>query len=147
MYQSQNCWQLIKTHWDFWFLQSGPINWERRSRGPSGSEGNWCQNSSQHSNSWMLKSLIKTEVVFTYRLIQSKCYMNSVSRFSHVQLLVTPRTSLPSSSVHGISQARILEWVAISSSRGSSRARDQTLVSCMHADSLLSEPEPLGAHR
>ena len=30
---------------------------------------------------------------------------------------------------HGISQARILEWVAISSSRGSSQARDQALVS------------------
>ena len=36
--------------------------------------------------------------------------------------------SLPGS-VHGISQARILEWVAISSSRGSSRPRDQTCVS------------------
>ena len=34
--------------------------------------------------------------------------------------------SLPGSSVHGIFQARILEWVAISSSRGSSRTRDQT---------------------
>ena len=32
----------------------------------------------------------------------------------------------PGSSVHGISQARILEWVAISSSRGSSRPRDWT---------------------
>ena len=32
--------------------------------------------------------------------------------------------SLPGSSVHDISQARILEWVAISSSRGSSRPRD-----------------------
>ena len=32
--------------------------------------------------------------------------------------------SLPGSSVHGILQARILEWVAISSSRGSSRPRD-----------------------
>ena len=37
--------------------------------------------------------------------------------------------SLPGSSVHGISQARILEWVAMSSSRGSSQPRDQTLVS------------------
>ena len=37
---------------------------------------------------------------------------------------------LPSSSVHRIFQARILEWVAISSSRGSSRARDRTLTSC-----------------
>ena len=32
--------------------------------------------------------------------------------------------SPPSSSVHGILQARILEWVAISFSRGSSQPRD-----------------------
>ena len=37
--------------------------------------------------------------------------------------------SLPGSSVHGILQARILEWVAISSYRGSSRSRDRTRVS------------------
>ena len=37
--------------------------------------------------------------------------------------------SPPGSSVHGILQARILEWVAISFSRGSSRPRDQTQVS------------------
>ena len=34
-------------------------------------------------------------------------------------------------SVHGILQARILEWVVISSSRGSSQPKDQTLDSCM----------------
>ena len=39
--------------------------------------------------------------------------------------------SPPSSSVHGIFQARVLEWVAISFSRGSSRPRDQTQVSCI----------------
>ena len=38
--------------------------------------------------------------------------------------------SLPGSSVHGILQARILEWVAIPSSRGSSWLRDWTRVSC-----------------
>ena len=38
--------------------------------------------------------------------------------------------SMPGSSVHGISQARILEWVAISFSKGSSRPRDWTRVSC-----------------
>ena len=38
--------------------------------------------------------------------------------------------SPPGSSVHEIFQARILEWAAISSSRGSSRPRDQTRVSC-----------------
>ena len=37
--------------------------------------------------------------------------------------------SLPGSSVHGIFQARILEWVAISFSRGSSRPRNRTQVS------------------
>ena len=37
--------------------------------------------------------------------------------------------SLPDSSIHGIFQARILEWVAISFSRGSFRPRDQTRVS------------------
>ena len=37
--------------------------------------------------------------------------------------------SLPDSSVHGILQARILEWVAIPFSRGSSRPRDQTQIS------------------
>ena len=37
--------------------------------------------------------------------------------------------SPPGSSVHGIFQARILEWVAISSSRGSSRPRDRTQIS------------------
>ena len=37
--------------------------------------------------------------------------------------------SPPASSVHGILQAQILEWVAISSSRGSSRPRDRTSVS------------------
>jgi len=34
-------------------------------------------------------------------------------------------------SVHGILQARIPEWVAISFSRGSLRSRDQTWVSCI----------------
>ena len=39
--------------------------------------------------------------------------------------------SPPGSSVHGILQARILEWVAISFSRGSSWLRDWTQVSCI----------------
>ena len=39
--------------------------------------------------------------------------------------------SRPGSSVHGISQARIVEWVAISFSRGCSRPRDQNRISCI----------------
>ena len=39
--------------------------------------------------------------------------------------------SPPGSSVHGISQERIMEWVAMPSSRGSSRPRDRTHISCV----------------
>ena len=50
---------------------------------------------------------------------------------SHVQLFVTPWTvySLPGFSVHEIFQAKILEWVAMPSSRGSSQSGDWTQVS------------------
>ena len=39
--------------------------------------------------------------------------------------------SPPGSSVHGVSQARILKWVAISSSRGSFQPRNRTHISCI----------------
>ena len=39
--------------------------------------------------------------------------------------------SLPDSSVHGILQARISEWIAIPFSRGSSQPRDHTWISCI----------------
>ena len=39
--------------------------------------------------------------------------------------------SLPGSSVHGIFQVRILEWVTISFSKGSSQPRNRTSVSCV----------------
>ena len=49
-----------------------------------------------------------------------------------VQLFVTPKDCSPAGpSVHGISQARILEWVAIPFSRGSSQPRDWIQVSCI----------------
>ena len=56
--------------------------------------------------------------------------------------------SPPSSSVHGILQARILEWVAMPSSRGSSQPRGQTSISwssCIAGGFFTAEPwgEPL----
>ena len=48
--------------------------------------------------------------------------------------------SLPGSTIHGISQARILEWVAISFFRESSQARDQTHVSCIAGRFFTTEP-------
>ena len=46
--------------------------------------------------------------------------------------------SLPGFSVHGILQARILEWVTISFSRGSSRPWDRTQVSCFGGRCFMS---------
>ena len=43
---------------------------------------------------------------------------------------------LSGSSIHGISQARILEWVAISFSRASSQARDRICVFCIDSQIL-----------
>jgi len=40
----------------------------------------------------------------------------------------------------GILQGKIVEWVAMPSSRASSQPRDQTQVFTLQADSLLSEP-------
>ena len=48
--------------------------------------------------------------------------------------------SPPGSSVHGIFQARILEWVAIFSSRESSQSRDHTWVSCIIGEFFITEP-------
>ena len=48
--------------------------------------------------------------------------------------------SLPGSSVPGIFQARILEWVASPFSRGSSWPRDQTHVSCIGRWFFTAEP-------
>ena len=65
---------------------------------------------------------------------------------AHAQSCLTlcnPMDYSPSdSSVHGILQARILEWVAISLSQGSSQPRDRTCVSC--AGRRFFTPAPHG---
>ena len=53
------------------------------------------------------------------------CVLVALSRMT----LQPMNCSQPGSSVHGILQARILEWIAIPFSRGSSWPRDRTLVS------------------
>ena len=69
-----------------------------------------------------------------------------VSMNMHVQslqlcLTVQPMDAAhPDSSVHGISQAGILERIAMPSSRGSSQLRDQTWVSCIAGRFFTAEP-------
>ena len=55
----------------------------------------------------------------------------NVSVTNSCPTLYNPMDCLPGSSVNGILQARILEWVAIPFSRGSSQSRDQTWVTCI----------------
>ena len=56
----------------------------------------------------------------------------ALQSLSRVRLFCVPRhCSLPCFPVRGILQARVLEWVVLSFSRGSSQPRDQTHVSCI----------------
>ena len=59
---------------------------------------------------------------------------------SHPPLCDIMDCSLPGSSVHGISQARILEQIAISFSRGSSRPRDWTSAPALAGRLFTTEP-------
>ena len=75
---------------------------------------------------WILYQGATREVLSSANLL---CVCKSLSC---VWLFVTPMDcSPPGSSIHGIFQARILEWVAISFSRRSSWPRDGTRVSCI----------------
>ena len=96
-----------------------------------------------------------TKLHFTYMFIclssslEDKLYKHFVvaQSLSHVQLFCDPvDCSPPGSSVHGISQARILEWIAIFSPRASSPPRDQTCLSCLAGGFLTTEPprKPFG---
>ena len=82
-------------------------------------------------------SVVATEfekVIFHSNLKERQCQeCSSESEVAQsCQTLCDPKDgNLPGSEVHGIFQARILEWAAISFSRGSSQPRDRTRVSCI----------------
>ena len=64
--------------------------------------------------------------------------------FQSCQILCDPTDgSPPGSPVHGILQARILDWIAFPSSRGSSQPRDRApgLSPALQEDSLPAEPQ------
>ena len=67
---------------------------------------------------WLV--LNKLNIELSYEVLAAQSYLT----------LCNPMDCSPSgSSIHGTLQARILEWVAILFSRGSSQPRDQTQVS------------------
>ena len=74
------------------------------------------------------EAYLKSNVIFPSYIKDCEiCCARMLSCFSHVQLFAT-LWSPPGSSVHGIFQARIMDWVAIPSARGSSGPRDRTWV-------------------
>ena len=73
-------------------------------------------------------------------IIQCMCVC-MCSFFQSCLTLCDPMDCSPQGfSIHGIFQARILEWVAISSYRESSWARDQTCISCIAGRFFTAEP-------
>ena len=81
--------------------------------------------------------------MYSYKINKSwrRTTFVAVSSQSHVQLFVNPMAcSPPGSSVCGISQARVLEWVATSFFRGSFGPRDGTCVSRIAGEFFTAEP-------
>ena len=107
---------------------------------------------------WIQRKLLgsKTHIYYKKRkllyrpdLLKLFCWcdplVSSVQSLSRVWHFANPM-NLPGSSANGIAQARILEWVAISFSKGSSWPRDRTHVpcgSCIGRQIFLTT-EPLG---
>ena len=84
---------------------------------------------------WPKKTLVQFMSENVLPVISSGCLMVYESESEVTQSCPTPcdpmDCSLPGSSTHGIFQARILEWGAISFSRRSSQPRDWTWISCI----------------
>ena len=65
---------------------------------------------------WFLSLSVFLKFIYTMKVkVKAKSYLTLCDHMDY---------SLPGSSIHGLSQARILEWIAISSSGGYSPPRD-----------------------
>jgi len=99
-----------------------------------------CRKTCHHLDKTSQK-LVQWVLNFTYFYFSSWTMLVWVlSLFSHVWLCDAEHCSSPGSSVEGTLQARILEWVPMPSSRGPSRPRDQTHVSCIAIGFFTAEP-------
>ena len=91
----------------------------------------WCEGENRgRGNGWTPAQGGEGRVPYT------SCRCCALSRLT----LCSPRTAPPGSSLHGISQARLPERVAISYSRGSSQPRDWTCVSCIGGQIFTATP-------
>ena len=98
-------------------------------------DGLWAESCSRLCFLLGSSQLTRGETCVSFSLeVQLVCILpppvrSEVKFLSCVRLCNPMDCSLPGSSIHGIFQARVLEWVAISFSRGSSLPRDRTQVS------------------
>ena len=98
--------------------------------------------------------------VMLYQHIYFCCFLNHIPHFIAKSIITSTHRlhwtvmsdspqpmdcSPPASSAHAIFQARILEWVAIYSFRGSSRPRDQTGICLLHCRQILYQLSHLGS--
>ena len=103
-----------------------------------------CKSEVSKTSSSVLSNLLLEQLTEIWRLVYSLDYQFTTKEslykgsFSCVTLCDPLYYSLPGSSVHGILQARLLGWVAISYFRGSSRPRDLTHVSCVSCISYIA---------
>ena len=108
--------------------------WKQHTRGWPSVFFNWCVVDLQY---WfqVYNIVIQFFNIFTPFKVTIKYWLYSLYSLlvarSHPTLCDPMGCRLPGSSIHGISRARMLEWVAISFSRGSSQPRDWTLASCI----------------
>ena len=69
--------------------------------------------------------------VWSFNALLDEVCVSAKSLQSYPTLCNPMDCSFPGSSVHGILQAKILEWIMMPSSRVSSQLRDQTHVFCI----------------
>ena len=99
---------------------------------------------------WLLGQSVSLWCLISFPSLVDFCFhvqMVHAQSLSSVWLFATPWTVVMNagSSIPGIFQARILEWLAPSSSRGFSWPRNQTQVSCVSCiGSGILTTEPLG---
>ena len=137
---NQNHFREVSFHmWDFW--HHPPFDGSKCCTGDEGlPTGHIHQNDvmetllvnhTGHRPQWGQFRATKVDSHYFYGLSPSANSKKSVSCSVVSNCLRLMEHSLPGSSVHGILQARTLEWVAIPLSRGSPWLRDQTQVFCI----------------
>ena len=115
-----------------WCWESLKVGGEGDNRGWDG----WMASPTQWTWVWLRELVIDREArcVAVHGVAKSWTWLSSWTEMNWTEMCPTlwdpMGFSLTGSSVHGILQVRILEWVAILFSRGSSWPRDQTRVSC-----------------